>query len=63
MASREFLRIAAKMAAETPAVDANLIPVLEQKAAMSIHRVLCMLNLLLLNLFRHRDTSNILSIL
>ena len=30
--------LAARMAAETPAVDANLIPVLDQKAAMSIQR-------------------------
>lgn len=30
--------LAARMAAETPAVDANLIPILEQKAAMSQQR-------------------------
>lgn len=30
--------LAAKMAAETPAVDAQLIPVLDQKAAMSLQR-------------------------
>ena len=28
--------LAARMAAETPAVDVNLIPVLEQRAAMSL---------------------------
>jgi hypothetical protein len=30
--------LAAKVAAETPAVDAALIPMLEQKAAMSVQR-------------------------
>jgi len=30
--------LAARMAAETPQVDANLIPVLEQRATMSLQR-------------------------
>ena len=30
--------LAAKVAAETPAVDVNLIPVLEQRAAMTVQR-------------------------
>lgn len=30
--------MAAKVAAETPAVDVNLIPVLEQRAAIAVQR-------------------------